>query len=360
MMTEGKLKKLPIAISLAALALAGCGDSGSSGGGGGENTGGSRSQIRIVGSSTVYPFSTAVAEQFVRNNPGMKAPIIESTGTGAGFKLFCAGVGTQHPDMVNASRRIKKSEFEDCRKNGVNQIIELPIGIDGLALVQGKNGPSFSLTQADVYKAVAATPFGKPNTAKTWKDVNPSLPAAPIQVYGPPPTSGTRDAFAELIMEKGCDSDPAMKALKESDKDKHKEVCTKVREDGAYVEATENDNLMVQKVAGNPGTVGILGYSFLGENADKVRGIPIGGVMPTSDTISSFEYPGARPLFVYVKGEHLSAIQGIREYISEFAKGWAQNGYLLRRGLIASPADKMGAANQAAKDLKPIDGADLK
>lgn len=352
------MKYVAIAMAASALALTGCGqESGGEGAGGGST--GSRSQIRIVGSSTVYPFSSAVAEQFVRNNPGMKAPIIESTGTGAGFKLFCAGVGTQHPDMVNASRQIKKSEFDDCKKNGVNQIIELPIGIDGLALIQGKNGPSFTLTQADVYKALAATPFGKPNTAKTWRDVNPALPAAPIQVYGPPPTSGTRDAFAELIMEKGCESDAAMKALKESDKDKHKEVCTKVREDGAYIEASENDNLMVQKVAGNPGTVGILGYSFLEENADKVRGIPIGGVMPTSQTISSFEYPGARPLFVYVKGEHLSPIQGIREYISEFTKGWASGGYLTRRGLIASPADKMGAANQAAKDLKPIGGDDL-
>jgi phosphate transport system substrate-binding protein len=358
MMTEGKLKKLSVAVSLVALALAGCGENGSSGGG--ESTGGSRSQIRIVGSSTVYPFSTSVAEQFVRNNSGMKAPIIESTGTGAGIKLFCAGVGTQHPDMVNASRRIKKSEFEDCRKNGVNQIIELPIGIDGLALIQGKNGRQFQLTQADVYKALAATPFGKANTAKTWKDVNPSLPAVAIQVYGPPPTSGTRDAFAELIMEKGCESDPAMKALKESDKDKHKEVCTKVREDGPYIEATENDNLMVQKVAGNPGAVGVLGYSFLEENAATVRGIPLGGVMPTSQTIASFEYPGARPLFVYVKGEHLSAIQGIREFIAEFAKGWARNGYLMRRGLLPSPADEMGAANQAAKDLKPIAGDDLK
>lgn len=347
------MRHLVIAMATTALALTGCGQESGSGSAGGGSSG-SRSQIRIVGSSTVYPLSSAVAEQFVRNNSGMKAPIIESTGTGAGFKLFCAGVGTQHPDMVNASRRIKKSEFEDCKKNGVNQIIELPIGIDGLALIQGKNGPSFTLTQADVYKALAATPFGKPNTAKTWKDVNPSLPADPISVYGPPPTSGTRDAFAELILEKGCESDPAMKALKESDKDKHKEVCTKVREDGAFIEASENDNLMVQKVAGNPGTVGILGYSFLEENADKVRGIPIGGVMPTAQTISSFEYPGARPLFVYVKGEHLAPIQGIREFVAEFAKGWASGGYLTRRGLIATPADKIDAANQGAKDLKPI------
>jgi len=353
---EGVLKRFPIAISLAALALAGCQDDAGSGG----SSGGARSQIRIVGSSTVYPFSTAVAEQFVRNNAGMKAPIIESTGTGAGLKLLCAGVGTQHPDMANASRRIKKSEFDDCRKNGVNQIIELPIGIDGLALVEGKSGAQFALTQADVYKALAATPFGKPNTAKTWKDVNPALPAVAIQVYGPPPTSGTRDAFAELIMEKGCESDPAMKALKASDSDKHKQICTKVREDGPYIEATENDNLMVQKVAANPGAIGILGYSFLEENAASVRGISLAGVMPTTQTISSFQYPGARPLYVYVKGEHLAAVPGMREFIAEYAKGWAANGYLMRRGLIVSPADQLGVANQSATSLKPMDGTALK
>ena len=344
------MKRIPIAISIAALALAGCQQGGGAGGG----QAGGRTQIRIVGSSTVYPFATAVAEQFVRNNPGFKAPIIESTGTGGGMKLFCAGVGTQHPDIENASRRIKKSEFEDCAKNGVKQVIEIPIGIDGLALIEGNDAQPLALTQADIYKAVAANPFGKPNSATTWKDVNPSLPAVKIQVYGPPPTSGTRDAFAELILEKGCESDPAMKALKEQDKDKAKEICTKIREDGVYVEGGENDNLLVQKVAANTGTVGIMGYSFLEENTDKVRAIPIAGVAPTSESIASFKYPGARPLFVYVKGDHLSAVPGIREFVAEFAKAWAPGGYLSRKGLIPLPADKLAAAEQAAKELKPM------
>ena len=343
-----------MAIPLAALALAGCGESGTGG------AGGARNQIRIVGSSTVYPFAKAVAEQFVRNNPNFGAPILESTGTGAGMKLFCAGVGTGHPDIENASRRIKKSEYDDCRKNGVTQVIELAIGIDGLALIEATGSPQFSLTQADIYRALAANPYGKPNAAKTWKDVNPALPAVAIQVYGPPPTSGTRDAFSELIMEKGCEKNAEMKALKESDKDRHKDLCTKIREDGAYVEAGENDNLLVQKVAGNPGSIGILGYSFLEENADKVRGIALGGVAPTAETIASFEYPGARPLFLYVKGEHLTAIPGIREYIAEFAKGWAAGGYLSRHGLIPSPGDQMAAANRAATELKPLDGSGLK
>jgi phosphate transport system substrate-binding protein len=350
------LKKFSIAVSLLALATAGCQDGGSNGQSGG---GSARSQIRIVGSSTVYPLATAVAEQFVRNNPSFKAPIIESTGTGGGMKLFCAGVGTGHPDIETASRRIKKSEFDDCRKNGVNQVIEVPIGIDGLALIESAGSQQFSLTQADVYKALAANPFGKPNTARTWKDVNASLPAVAIKVYGPPPTSGTRDAFAELILEKGCETDPAMKALKESDKDKAKDICTKIREDGAYVEGGENDNLLVQKVAANDGSVGIMGYSFLEENADKVRGIPLGGVTPTAATIASFEYPGARPLYIYVKGEHLAAVPGIREYVAEFAKGWLPNGYLTRRGLIPSPAAELAAANQVAKDLKPMTGDGL-
>jgi phosphate transport system substrate-binding protein len=347
---------LSIAVSAAALALAGCGQGGSGGGG---QAGGARDQIRIVGSSTVYPFATAVAEQFVRNNPGLKAPIIESTGTGAGMKLFCAGVGAGHPDIENASRRIKKSEFEDCRKNGVTQVVEVPIGIDGLALIESAGTAQFALTQTDIYRALAANPFGKPNTARTWKDVNPALPAIAIKVYGPPPTSGTRDAFAELILEKGCESDPAMKALKKSDKDKAKDICTRIREDGAYVEGGENDNLLVQKVAANEGAVGIMGYSFLEENGDKVRGIPLGGIAPTAAGIADFSYPGARPLYLYVKGDHLSAIPGIREFVAEFARGWGPSGYLIRRGLIASPADELGAQDAAAKDLKPLTGEGL-
>lgn len=336
--------------TVAALALAACG----------QQSGGTQGQqIQIVGSSTVYPFTTAVAEQFQRTNPGMSA-IVESTGTGAGMKLFCAGVGDQHPDMTNASRRIKASEYQDCAKNGVKTVIEVPIGIDGLALIEGKSSGGMSLTVRDVYAALAANPFGKPNTAKTWKDVNPSLPAVAIQVYGPPPTSGTRDSLAELILEKGCESDPAMKALKARDKDRHKDLCTKVREDGAYVEAGENDNLLVQKVAANPGAIGVLGYSFLEENADKVKGIPLGGVAPTAETISSLTYPGARLLYVYVKGEHLNVIPGMKEFLAEYARAWAKGGYLERRGLIPSPADVQAKGTDAATRLTALDASELK
>ena len=346
------MKKILIALSMSALALSACQQGGPSGGGGAG--GGTREAIHIVGSSTVYPFTTAVAEQFNRTNSQFKAPVIESTGTGGGMKLFCAGVGVQHPDIEDASRQIKKSEFEDCTKNGVKQVIEVPIGIDGIALIEGKSNAGINLTQADIYKALAANPFGKPNTAKTWKDVNPSLPATEIRVYGPPPTSGTRDAFGELIMTKGCETDPAMKAMKDSDPDKQKEICTKIREDGAYIEGGENDNLLVHKVVANPGTIAIMGYSFMEENADKVQGIPLGGVAPTADAIASFQYPGSRPLFIYVKGDHLSAVPGIREYVAEFAKSWAANGLLSRRGLIVLQPDKLAASEQQAKDLKPM------
>jgi phosphate transport system substrate-binding protein len=353
---EANLKSRILTAALAVPALAACGQGNNAGGGT------SGQQIQIVGSSTVYPFTTAVAERFAQSNPSFKAPIVESTGTGAGMKLFCGGVGDQFPDMTNASRRIKKSELESCNKNGVNQVIEVPVGIDGLALIEGVEGShNFQLTAADVYKALAANPFGKgANTARTWKDVNPALPAVAIKVFGPPPTSGTRDSFAELILEKGCDSNPEMKALKESDSDRHKDVCTKVREDGAFVEAGENDNLLVQKVAGNPGAIGVLGYSFMQENAAKVRGIPLGGVAPTSATISSLQYPGARQVYVYAKGEHMNVIPGMKEFLAEYARGWGAGGYLSQRGLIPSPADVQARALAATQTPTPLNASELK
>jgi phosphate transport system substrate-binding protein len=342
-------------VGLAAIALAGCQKEAGNGGGGA-----ARDQIRAVGSSTVYPFTTAVAEQFARKNAGFKAPIVESTGTGAGMKLFCGGVGTQHPDIENASRQIKKSEFDDCVKNGVKDIVEIQIGIDGIALAESNEGPALTLTQEDVYKALAANPYGKPQTALTWRDVNPALPAVKIQVYGPPPTSGTRDAFSELIMEKGCDANADMKALKEADKDKHKDVCTKVREDGVYVESGENDNLIVQKLVANPDAVGIFGYSFLEENADKVRGIALKGVIPTYETIADYSYPGARPLFIYVKGAHLNAVPGLKEFVAEYASAWSKGGYLTRRGLIAAPDDVRAKNLDIAQKMTLLDPASIK
>ena len=353
------MKHALITLVAAAAALAGCNQSPTGGGAGGG--GGARQQIRIVGSSTVYPFTVAVAERFAQANPNFGAPIVESTGTGGGMNLFCNGVGAGHPDVANASRRIKASELEQCNRNGVNQVIEVPVGIDGLALIESAQRPTgFRLTARDVYAALAANPFGRPQAARTWRDVNPALPAVAIRVYGPPPTSGTRDSFAELILDKGCNSDPAMQALKESDEDRHKQVCTQIREDGAYIEAGENDNLLVQRVAENQGAVGVLGYSFMEENQDRVRGIPLGGVAPTPATISDFTYPGARKLYIYVKGEHLDAIPGLREFLTAYSQGWGPGGYLTERGLIPLPDAERQAALQAVRNPRPLTGADLR
>ncbi|MBU3076478.1 substrate-binding domain-containing protein [Sphingomonas quercus] len=318
----------------------------------------SRDQILAVGSSTVYPFTTAMAEMFPRKYPDFKAPIVESNGTGAGLKLFCGGIGARFPDIADASRRIKKSEFDDCRKNGVGEIVEIQIGIDGIAMAESVHGPHFAtLSEADIYKALAADPYGRPNRARTWRDVNAALPPVPIQVYGPPPSSGTRDAFAELILTKGCESDPAMQALKKADADKQHAICTKIREDGLFIEAGENDNLIAQKLAANPQALGIFGYSFLEENTARLRGIPLQGVAPTYQTIASYRYPGARPLFIYVKGAHLNAVPGLREFVAEYAGSWNPGGYLDRRGLIASPDDVRAKTLAQARALVPLDPA---
>jgi len=321
-----------------------------------------RTQIRAVGSSTVYPFATAVAERLSRANPNMKPPVIESTGTGGGMKLFCAGVGEQHPDIENASRRIKASEVKTCRENGVTAITEIQVGIDGIAFSTAKATPIKGVTTLDIYKALAKTPFGKPNRAKTWKDVNGSLPAIPIRVFGPPPTSGTRDAFGELIMTAGCSTSPAMVALKKNDENKFKAICTGVREDGAYVESGENDNLIVQKLESNPGTIGLFGYSYLEENADKLKGIAINGVVPTYDSIAAFKYPGSRPLYIYVKNAHVRAIPAIKAYVAEFTKesAWGPGGYLVKRGMIAAPAPIRAKSAAAARALTPLNPAEIK
>jgi phosphate transport system substrate-binding protein len=329
------------------LALAACGSGGSSQG--------SRDFVRVVGSSTVYPFATAVAEQV--GKAGGRSPVIESTGTGAGMKLFCAGIGAAHPDVEDASRRMKASEFADCQKNGVKEIVEIQVGLDGIAFAEAKNGPGMKLTPTDIYKAIAANPFGKPNTAKLWRDVNPALPAIPILVYGPPTTSGTRDAMEELIMTRGCDSDAATKALP---KDQHKKVCTDVRDDGAYVDSGENDNLIVQKISQNTKAIGVFGFSYLEENQDKLTGIPISGVTPTYESIVDFSYPGARPLYIYVKKAHLNAIKGLSDYVAEWSRAWGPDGYLKKKGMVISSPEVRARSAEIAAKMTPMDGSDLK
>jgi phosphate transport system substrate-binding protein len=342
-------------VAVSALALTACQDQASSGG-----AGGSRQEIRIVGSSTVFPFAKAVGDAFKNANATNKTPVAESTGTGSGIKEFCKGVAADTPDIATASRRIKKSEFELCAKNGVTEIVEVQIGIDGIAMAESVTGLSMKLTPLDIYKALAANPFGKPQTAKTWKDVNPALPAAPIAAFGPPSTSGTRDAFNELIMEAGCKTDAATKALKESDEKKFKSICHDYRNDGGYQEQGENDNLIVQKLSKDPNMVGIFGYSYLAENAEKVRAIAINGVMPTVATIADGSYPGARPLYIYIKKAHVGKVPGIKEYVAEFVKAGAEGGTLSKLGMIASSADIRVKAEATAADFANMDSSGLK
>lgn len=321
-----------------------------------------RRNIRIVGSSTVYPFSKAVAERFARANPGVPAPIVESTGSGAGIKLFCAGVGAQYPDITNSSRRIKASEFKSCQANGVGQVTEIAVGLDGLAVATSKKTGITNLTLRDLYVALAKAPFGKPNTTKTWKDVNGNLPAIAIRIYGPPTTSGTRSSVEDLFMEPACAANASMAALKKTNEAKYNSICKGIREDGAYVTAGENDNLIVQKLEANAGTVGLFGYSYLEENMNLLKGVSINGVAPSYASIASFKYPGARPLYFYVKNAHAKAIPGIKAYSAEFVREatFGPQGYLMKLGLIALP-DGVRKRNQGlATTLTPMSGAGLK
>jgi phosphate transport system substrate-binding protein len=277
------------------------------------------------------------------------------------MKLFCAGVGAAHPDIEDASRRMKASEYASCKTNGVVDIIEIQIGLDGIAFAEAKNGPKMQLTPADLYKALAANPGGKPNGYKTWKDVNPALPAIPIQVYGPPSTSGTRDALTELILDAGCaEVTPSVKALKDSDKDAYAAACNRIREDGAYIDAGENDNLIVQKLQSNPNAIGIFGYSYLEENIDHLNGVPLNGIEPTYETIAQNKYPGSRPLFLYVKKAHLAAIPGLQKFLDEYVTAWNPGGPLTAKGLIAARQDVRTSSAAIVKATTLLDPSQLK
>ncbi len=316
-----------------------------------------RDQIRIVGSSTVFPFSTAVAEEFGKTSK-FKTPVVESTGSGGGLKLFCGGIGTGHPDITNASRRIKKSEIDRCAENGIKDIVEVKIGFDGIVLANSKSGKQMELTLRDVFVALAKqVPDGSgklvDNPYKMWSEVNPKLPAAKIEVLGPPPTSGTRDAFVELAMEGGCKTFPSLKAMKKSDKSKYKAICHGIREDGVYVEAGENDNLIVQKLLANENALGIFGFSFLDQNSDRVQGSKIGGVDPEFENISSGDYPISRSLFFYVKKAHVGVVPGIKEYVAAFTSeaAWGDEGYLTDKGLIPLPTEERKKWHDSANSL---------
>lgn len=327
---------------------------------GGAHAQGARDYVSIAGSSTVYPFSAAVAENFGKANRKFRTPKVEATGTGGGIKLFCSGVGVGTIDVANASRRIKSSELADCRKNGVAEIVEVRIGFDGIVLANAKSAPTFRLTRTQLFLALAKTVPDKsgklvPNPYRTWNQIDPQLPSAKIEVLGPPPTSGTRDAFVELVMDHGCESFPVLKALK-SDEKRFKAACRTLREDGAYVEAGENDNLIVQKLVANPRALGIFGFSFLEENLNALHGSLVEGVAPDFDSIASGRYPVARSLYMYVKKAHVGVIPGLREFVAEFVSDRAigEEGYLADKGLIPLPAGESKQVRAAALALTPL------
>jgi len=325
-----------------------------------------RDTVSIVGSSTVYPFATTVAERFGRS--GNPTPKIESTGSGGGLKLFCQGIGTQHPDITNASRRMKSSEFEMCQKNGVKEITEVVVGYDGIVIANSVEGEKVDLTKRDIFLALGKEvpdPKGGEklvaNPYKKWSDVNPDLPDTDIEVLGPPPTSGTRDAFNELAIEGGCKTFDWIAAIKKEDKSKYKSICRSIREDGAYVEAGENDNLIVQKLGANPEAMGVFGYSFLDQNRGKVQAATIKGVEPKMETIASGDYPVSRSLFFYVKKAHVGVVPGIEGYIKEFTseRAWGPDGYLVDKGMIPLPDDMRSKMAKQAQSLKSMTGKEL-
>jgi phosphate transport system substrate-binding protein len=319
-----------------------------------------RDEIRIVGSSTVFPYTQAVAEQFA-NNTGAPSPIVESTGTGGGMKIFCGGIGEQHPDVTGASRAMKASEYELCQKNGVTEISEALIGFDGLSLaISRTNDFAWDLTLGEIYLALGAqVPVDgewADNPYTTWDQINPDLPAVEILAYGPPPTSGTRDAFVELAMHAGCEE---LDFVKNGgfDGDWVKENCSRMRTDGPFVEAGENDNLIVQRLDADSNAMGIFGYSFLYENLDNLKGVMIDGVDPSIETIADKSYPVSRPLYFYVKTAHRGVIPNLNEFIEEYMSEDAleAGGYLSDRGLVALSDDRRAALQDAVLNGKSMD-----
>jgi phosphate transport system substrate-binding protein len=323
-------------------------------------TAAAREQIHIVGSSTVFPFSTTVAERFGRAT-GFKTPVVESTGSGGGLKLFCQGVGEETPDVTNSSRRIKASEVELCASNGVAEIVEVKIGFDGIVLANSKASDRVELTLEQIFLALAKeVPVdGKlaPNPYRKWSDVDPSLPDRRIEVLGPPPTSGTRDAFVEVAMEGGAKRIPTLKALREKDKDEFTRIAHSIREDGAYIEAGENDNLIIQKLEANPTAIGIFGFSFLDQNADRIQGSLVDGAEPTFENIAEGSYAISRSLYFYVKKAHVGRVPGLQEFVAEFTSDRAsgEDGYLADRGLIPLPDEEREAVRAASASLRPLE-----
>lgn len=342
-----------LGISALALMLAGCGGSSA-------NQVAERQNIFAVGSSTVYPFTKAVAEQFHARHPTLPEPVVQSNGTKAGLVQFCGGIGSNYPDIADASRRMRPVDMQLCQSHGVGPITELRIGIDGLAFVQSSGAPALRLTRRQLYRALAAAPYGKPNAATRWKDIDPAFPDMPIRIYGPPTTSGTRDSLEQMVMTPGCESDAAMRRMKQADEKSFERICTTVRADGVYVESGENDETTAIQLVVNPGAVGIFGYSYLEEQGQKLHAIPIDGILPDAKSIASGKYPGARQLFLYVKNAQADRLPGLKAFLAEYAAAIAPAAYLDRKGLIPASDEVRAETTQLAASLKPVDPAALK
>jgi len=346
------LKRLVTSLLLASVAIPGLAHAQSA-----------RDYISIVGSSTVFPFSSVVAEHFGKSNPKFKTPKVESTGTGGGFKLFCEGIGAQYPDIANASRRIKPSELEQCAKNGVKDVVEIKIGYDGILIATKKGAPAYKLTRKDLFLAVAKQvpdPAKRANVIanpyKTWRQIDAALPDVPINVFGPAPNHGTRDAFVKLALNVGCEQFASLKALKKTDENRYKQICSQVREDGAWTDVSEDYALVMGKLASNSQAMAVFTFSYLDQNREKLSPATVDGVAISIDTIASGVYPLSRPLFFYVKKAHVGVIPGIREFIGEFtsAKAMGADGYLVERGLITMPAAELKGVLKDAKDMRPV------
>jgi phosphate transport system substrate-binding protein len=355
-----QIKSLAL-LSAGLLALAACGQGGNASKSGEKASGGARDNIAVVGSSTVFPFSSAAAEKFAAGGQ-FKTPRVESTGTGGGFAIFCRGLGAEQPDIANASRRIKKSEFDSCAANGVTDIVEVKLGYDGIVVASSKSGPALKLTKYEIYQALAkelydpATKTFVPNPNVRWNQINPALPNIKIDVMGPPPTSGTRDAFVELVMEKGAIGSTDMKALKESNEDDFKKRASTLREDGAWKDSGENDNLIVQALSRSPEQFGVFGFSSFEENADRLQEASIDGVMATTENIISGEYGASRSLYFYVKKANVGLVAGLKEFATELTSEQAAGprGYLRGRGMVPLSAADLTASAATVAAMTPM------
>lgn len=327
--------------------------------GGGEEDAGADA-ISIVGSSTVFPFAEKVGADFVAANEGMVAPLIESTGTTEGIETFCAGQGPETPDIVNASRRMTITEFNGCANNGVTELVEIKVGRDGIAFASSvEDGIELELTGGIIYRALAANPFGEEQSSANWSDVDGSLPNEPIVVYGPPSTSGTRDALLDLILMPACKTNPTMAGLELTDPQEFEQDCNALRSDSSYIDQGEQDELIVRKVANNPRAIGVFGYSYLEENADTVKGLPMGGVLPTAETIADGSYPASRPLYIYVKKAHVGVTPGIQEYLNQWSQSWSAGGPLTAIGLVPATDEVQSESAAAVTGLTVMTGEGL-